>query len=327
MGKVLVTGGAGYIGSHTIRHLQAIGANMEDVVVFDNLIYGHAHLLPQGVTLIIGDLLDRSAIRRVFKDYDIEAVIHFAAYASVGESVTNPSKYFINNVYGGINLLDAMIKAGCDKLVFSSTCATYGTHDQPVSEELPQRPINPYGLSKLYFEGILKEYQKAHGINSITFRYFNAAGAGYGIGEISLLGSRLIPNVIDALLSDAEIKVFGNDYPTADGTCIRDYISVIDLAEAHHLALARLRGGFKGTDHFNLGTGEGTSVLKIIKLAEQASGKTAKITFLSRREGDPPSLVADASKARRLLGWQSKQDIAAVINAAYLWHKSRHDKA
>ncbi|MGD2131565.1 MAG: UDP-glucose 4-epimerase GalE [Maricaulaceae bacterium] len=319
--KVMVTGGAGYVGSHACKALAAGG---HDVVVFDNLDRGHREFVQWG-ELIEGDLCDGPAIAAALERVRPDAVIHFAALAYVGESVENPSLYYRNNVVGTLNLLEAMRAAGVNKLVFSSTCATYGEPESvPISEDHPQAPINPYGASKLMVERILKDYDNAHGVRSVALRYFNAAGADPEgqIGEWHEPETHLIPLAIDAAIHNpTAIKVFGTDYPTPDGTAIRDYIHVVDLADAHVRALDYLNAGGR-TDAFNLGTGTGTSVMEILNAVEEVSGVRLKPQLGPRRAGDPPRLVAEASKAKSALGWTpARSDIGQIIADAWAWHR------
>lgn len=318
---VLVTGGAGYIGSHTVHYLLERGYKPEDIIVFDNLVYGHQEFVPKGVTFIKGDLLIKNDINQVFKDNSIDGVIHFAAYAYVGESMTNPGKYFENNVVGGLNLLEAMLSGDCKKIVFSSTCATYGTPAKvPMTENLPTNPINPYGETKLMFEKILQWYWELHQVKSVRLRYFNAAGASYGIGEAHNPEPHLIPLVINTALGRRKsVSVYGTDYPTPDGTCIRDYIHVLDLADAHLKALAYLNKTESTTDFFNIGTGKGTSVKEIINEVKKHQPNFA-VNEESIRPGDPAELVADPTKANKILGWKSKYTIHDIIKNAWAWH-------
>jgi UDP-glucose 4-epimerase len=268
-------------------------------------------------------LSDRAAVTQALKASGAEAVLHFAANALVGESMTNPGKYFRNNVAAGLNLLDASLEAGVRKFVFSSTCATYGPPDRvPMTEDLPQRPINPYGESKLMFERMLAWYQRVHGLEFVAFRYFNAAGATTRFGEHHRLETHLIPNVLKVALGQAtHCDIYGTDYPTPDGTCIRDYIHIADLAEAHIRALEPGRQGF-----YNLGNGSGYSVREVIQACEQVSGKTIRAVAKPRRPGDPPRLVADATKALRELGWQPRfPKIQDIVATAWAWHQAHPD--
>lgn len=321
--KILVTGGAGYIGSHTVRYLLEQGIAPGDIIVFDNLVFGHENVVPENVNFIKGDLLNKADINAVFKEYQIGAVIHFAAYAYVGESMTNPFKYFENNILGGLILLNAMVKNNCHKIIFSSTCATYGVPDKdPIDEQEKQSPINPYGESKLMFEKILEWFGKIHKVKSIRLRYFNAAGAAYGIGERHNPETHLIPLVLETAKGKRElITIFGDDYMTPDGTCIRDYIHVVDLASAHFKALKFLENEDITTDYFNLGTGKGTSVKEIVDLSKKITGIDFKVEVVNRRPGDPDSLVADPYKANDILGWKAQYDIEKIITSAWEFHK------
>lgn len=318
---ILVTGGSGYIGSHTIHYLLQNGYQPKNIVVFDNLVYGHKEFLPKGIKLIKGDLLNKREIEDVFKENKIESVIHFSAYAFVGESFKNPGKYFENNIIGGLNLLESMIVGGCNKIIFSSSCAIYGIPKKKfITERLPKKPINPYGESKLMFEKILQWYWKIHRIRSVRLRYFNAAGAGYGIGEFHNPETHLIPLVIKAALNKTEsIKIYGTDYHTKDGTCIRDYVHVLDLGSAHLKALEYFNKCNKGTDFFNIATGEGVSVKEIINLVKKYQ-VNLRVIETERRDGDPAVLIADPSKANKVLGWKSKYNIERVIKDAWEWH-------
>ncbi len=324
---ILVTGGAGYIGSHTVQALKGAGYG---VVVLDNLVYGHRELVESvlQVKLVVGDISDRPLLDQLFATHSIAAVMHFAAYAYVGESVTAPAKYYRNNVVGTLTLLEAMVAASVKNFVFSSTCATYGTPEKvPIPEEHPQNPINPYGSSKLMVEKILADFEGAYGLKSVIFRYFNAAGADPSgeLGEDHNPETHLIPLVLLAALGKREsVSIFGTDYPTPDGTCIRDYIHVVDLADAHLLGLEQLlRGG--DSEIFNLGNGSGFSVRQVIEAARQVSGKTIKVIEGDRRPGDPPILVGSSEKARKILGWQPRYpDIKDILIHAWNWHQRRH---
>lgn len=322
--NVLVTGGAGYIGSHTAKQLKAEGFNP---VVYDNLVYGHREFVKWG-PFIEGDLRETSKLESVIKDYKIEDVIHFAAYAYVGESVKDPEKYYDNNVGGSLSLLRAMKTAGAKRIVFSSTCATYGESAvQPIAETEDQRPINPYGQTKLIVENILKDYSKAYDFDAVALRYFNAAGADADgeIGEDHNPETHLIPLAILAALGEApELKVFGTDYPTEDGTCVRDYIHVTDLAEAHVAALRWMKsGGQPKFSAFNLGTGQGKSVLDVLQMIEKISGRKVPHQVTDRRPGDPPMLVANPSRAAEILEWRTKRELSDIIRSAYEWHLRR----
>lgn len=324
---ILVTGGAGYIGSHAVLSLQESGY---DVLVLDNLVYGHRELVEQVLKaeLIVGDIGDRSLLDQIFASRKIAAVMHFAAYAYVGESVSDPAKYYRNNVVGTLTLLEAMLAANVKKLVFSSTCATYGIPKSvPIPEDHPQAPINPYGASKLMVERILADFSVAHDFRSVCFRYFNACGADPQgrLGEDHNPETHLIPLVLLAALGKRDlISVFGTDYPTPDGTCIRDYIHVCDLASAHVLGLEYLLKEGASTV-FNLGNGNGFSVREVIDAAEQVTGKKIKVVECDRRPGDPPALVGSGARAREILGWQPQYaEIGKILTHAWNWHQKRH---
>lgn len=324
---ILVTGGAGYIGSHTVHALKNAGYK---VIIIDNLVYGHRDLVESvlQVELIEGDTSDRKLLDELFKSRDIAAVMHFSAYAYVGESVKDPAKYYRNNVIGTLVLLEAMLAASVNKFVFSSTCATYGVPKTvPIPEDHPQNPINPYGESKLMVEKILSDFNNAYDLKSVRFRYFNAAGADPSglLGEDHNPETHLIPLVLQTALGKREsISIFGTDYPTTDGTCVRDYIHVNDLADAHVLGLEYL---LKGGDSavFNLGNGNGFSVKEVIETARQVTGKNIKAIECDRRPGDPPALIGSGDKARQILGWQPKYpDLQDIITHAWKWHQTRH---
>ena len=323
--KVLVTGGAGYIGSHTAKKLAAAG---HIPVVFDNLSTGHRWAVKWG-PLIEADLTDISAIRTALHDYAIDAVIHFAASAYVGESMHAPGKYFQNNVVNSIHLLQAMNDVGVKKIVFSSSCATYGMPEfLPITEDHPTRPVNPYGESKLMVEKMLRWYGEIHDFKWIALRYFNAAGADLDgeIGEVHDPETHLIPLAVEAALNpEKKMSVFGTDYPTPDGSAIRDYIHVHDLARAHLLALESM--GRINNQAFNLGTGSGVSVLEIVNQMSELSGNTIKPVFDDRRPGDPPELVADPGKAQRVLGWDPTcSDIKVCLKTALDWMKKINER-
>lgn len=327
---ILVTGGAGYIGSHAVLALQEAGY---EVVVLDNLVYGHRELVEDvlKVELVVGDTSDRALLDQLFASREIAAVMHFAAYAYVGESVTNPAKYYRNNVVGTLVLLEAMEAAGIKNFVFSSTCASYGIPSSvPIPEDHPQAPINPYGMSKLMVEKILADFGVAYGMKSVIFRYFNAAGADPNgrLGEDHNPETHLIPLVLQTALGIRDsIKVFGSDYDTTDGTCIRDYIHVTDLADAHVLGLNYLLNGGDSTV-FNLGNGNGFSVLEVIDAAKQISGREIAVEMCDRRPGDPPALVGSSAKARSVLGWQPRYaDLPSILTHAWNWHQKRHGGA
>ncbi|WP_041765598.1 UDP-glucose 4-epimerase GalE [[Leptolyngbya] sp. PCC 7376] len=324
---ILVSGGAGYIGSHAVLSLQQQGYK---VIILDNLVYGHQDLVDSvlNVKLIVGDTGDRPLLDKIFREYSIDAVMHFAAYTYVGESVTQPDKYYRNNFIGTFTLLEAMVAAGIKSFVFSSTCATYGEPQTiPIPEDHPQNPINPYGMSKLMVEHVLKDFDKAYDFRSVMFRYFNAAGADPQgrLGEDHDPETHLIPLVLMTALGKREsISMFGTDYPTPDGTCVRDYIHVNDLADAHVLGIEYLLNGGK-TDAFNLGNGNGFSVKEVIEAAREVTGKQIKAIAADRREGDPPALVGSSEKARKLLCWQPKYaDLKTILTHAWQWHQKRH---
>ena len=313
--KVFVTGGAGYIGSVCVEQLLDAG---HTVTVFDNLTEGHRSAVDPRAALIVGDLQQRCDIEDAMETARPDAVMHFAANALVGESMTDPSKYFRNNVYGGINLLDAMVSVGCKRFVFSSTCATFGVPDRmPIDETQTQLPINPYGESKLMFEKILRWYDEIHGLRYVALRYFNAAGASVRFGEDHRIETHLIPNVLRVALGQkSHVEIFGTDYPTPDGTCIRDYIHILDLAQAHMLALNAPQSA-----KYNLGTGGGTSVREIIATCEKVTGKKIAVIEKPRRPGDPPRLIAGSEKVRAELGWKPQfQDVEKIIASAWAWH-------
>jgi UDP-glucose 4-epimerase len=316
---ILVTGGAGYIGSVTTELLRKRG---EQVVVLDNLSRGHRGAVAPEVLFYEGDVGDRALVTRVVREHSIDACIHFAAFAYVGESVSQPALYFENNVEQSIRLLGALAGAGVRRVVFSSTCATYGEPQRiPIDESHPQRPTNPYGWSKLFVEQIMADYDRAYDLKSVSLRYFNASGATPDRGEHHAPETHLIPLVLKAAQGEIEqVTVFGSDYPTTDGTCIRDYIHVSDLAEAHALSLDYLRAGSESIA-INLGNGQGYSVLKVIETARKVTGKEIAVEMQGRRPGDPSHLVADAARARGVLGWQpEKPDLVEIIGSAWDWH-------
>jgi UDP-glucose 4-epimerase len=322
--KVLVAGGAGYIGSHCVKQLVAAG---HEPVVLDNLVYGHRAAVDPSIRLHDVNLGDKAAIDRVLAAEKPDAVMHFAAFAYVGESVTDPLKYYHNNVAATLNLLDSMLRHGVKKFVFSSTCATYGIPEKmPITEDSVQKPINPYGQTKLDVENMLKALAPATGLSFAAFRYFNAAGAAEdgSIGEDHEPESHLIPLAIGAAQgSRPALQIFGNDYPTPDGTCLRDYVHVDDLSRAHIAAFDKLTAP-GAQNFFNLGTGTPTSVLDVIRAVEKVSGLKVPAKFAPRRAGDPPALYADASKARRELGWTPKfQTIEPIVETAWRWHQAR----
>ncbi len=319
MPNVLVTGGAGYIGSHTCKVLAAAGYTP---IAYDNLAYGHEWAVKWG-PFEYGDICDKDRLNEIFQRYKPHAVFHFAAFTHVGESVQNPGKYFRNNVLGSLTVLEVMRDHHIDKLVFSSTCAIYGTPDTiPIHEKHPQNPINPYGASKLMVERMISDFASAHGIRCISLRYFNAAGADRDgeIGEDHTPETHLIPLVLEAALGLRQhITVFGTDYKTPDGTCIRDYIHVSDLANAHVLSLKALEDGSRSSS-YNLGNGTGYSVKQVIDIAQQISGKTIGVQESARRRGDPPRLVAEATNAKRELGWSLEiGELPLIIDTAWQW--------
>lgn len=318
---VLVCGGAGYIGSHVNKQLNKEGY---ETVVFDNLIYGHREAVKWG-HFVQGDLKNIDEIEAVFQKYSIEAVFHFAAYAYVGESVKEPEKYYYNNVANTLNLLHVMKKYGCNKIIFSSTCATYGEPERvPITEDMQQSPINPYGASKLMVETIFQDYSKAYDLKFVVLRYFNAAGADPEgeIGESHTPETHLIPLVLDAASGKRQdIKVFGTDYDTPDGSCLRDYIHVYDLATAHLLALHYLEEG-KESNFFNLGNALGTSVLEVVESVKKVTNRKFRVTMTDRREGDPAKLVGSSEKAQKVLGWKPVYgDIDTIVEHAWKWHE------
>jgi len=318
---ILIVGGAGYIGSHVNKLLNHHGF---ETIVFDNLSYGHRDFVKWGV-FEEGDLGDINDIRRVFQKYPITAVMQFAAFTYVGESVEDPQKYYLNNLLNTLNLLEVMLEEKVNYFVFSSTCATYGDPVEiPITEDHPQNPINPYGKGKYMVEQVLEDYSKAYNLRYTVLRYFNAAGADQDaeIGELHQPETHLIPLILDVELGKREdIKIFGTDYPTADGTCIRDYIHVVDLADAHIKALERLQNGGM-SDVFNLGNGQGFSVREVINAAEEVTGKKIRASESDRRPGDPPVLVGSALKAHELLDWQPLyNDLSLIIDTAWQWQQ------
>lgn len=321
---ILVTGGAGYIGSHCVIALLEKGY---DVLVYDNLSTGHIETIEilkkyGNLDFIQGDLLHKSYLDSLFKQYNINSVIHFAAFSQVAESVKNPEKYYINNVCGTINLLSTMLENNVKKIVFSSTAATYGEPEYvPIDEKHPQNPINPYGQSKLMIEKILDDYDKAYGLKSVRLRYFNVAGADSQtrIGEWHSPETHLIPNILKSTFSSGKtFEMYGNDYNTKDGTCVRDYINVEDLVEAHLLALEYLKNNGE-TDFFNLGTNTGNTVKEVFNICEQITQKNIEVNEMPRRNGDPAILVANNSKAKEKLKWQAKKTLEDSVKTAYNW--------
>jgi UDP-glucose 4-epimerase len=315
MKTIFVVGGAGYIGSICVEQLLNEGYK---VAVFDNLSEGHRKAVDPRADFFQGDLSQRTVIQHALAEAKPDAIMHFAANALVGESMTNPSKYFRNNVSNGINLLDMAIEAGVKTFVFSSTCATFGIPESvPIDESLPQNPINPYGESKLLFEKILRWYGEIHDLKFVALRYFNAAGATATFGEDHRIETHLIPNILKVALGQKDsVDIYGTDYPTPDGSCIRDYIHILDLAQAHILALKAEKSAF-----YNLGTGGGTSVKEVIQACREITGKEITANEKPRRAGDPPRLIAGSDKIRRELGWAPKyQDIRSIVESAWAWH-------
>jgi UDP-glucose-4-epimerase GalE len=324
--NVLITGGAGYVGSHTCQALAALGYLP---ISLDNLVHGHLWAVQWG-PFIKGDITDSSVLDQIFLDYQPKAVIHFAAYAYVAESVEHPARYYQNNVAGSITLLEAMRRHGCKNIIFSSSCVTYGIPSQiPIPENHPQLPINPYGRSKLMMEQIITDYGSAYGIRHAILRYFNAAGADPGgyIGEDHDPETHLIPILLQTVQGQRHYtEVYGTDYDTPDGTAIRDYIHVTDLAGAHVLALKYLAQSGQNLC-LNLGTGQGRSVMEVIQAVQQVTGKPVAYRTVGRRPGDPPALVAKADRAYSLLGWKPDfGDIQATISTAWNWHQSQSNK-
>lgn len=315
---ILVTGGAGYIGSATVELLRANGA---EVIVLDNLVHGHRRAIEANVPFYEGNVGDANLVKEIVEKHKIEACVHFAAYAYVGESVVNPSKYYENNTFQTNNLLNALIEAGVKRVVFSSTCATYGDPVRiPIDETHPQKPVNPYGWSKFMTERILESYDAAYALKFVALRYFNASGATEKCGEHHEPEAHLIPNVLSAAAGNLPfVSVFGGDYETPDGTCVRDYIHISDLADAHVSALEYLKNGGDST-HINLGNGLGFSVLEVIEAARKVTGKTIETKIEPRRAGDPSHLIADATKAAEVLGWKPQfADIEKIIETAWNW--------
>jgi len=320
---ILVTGGAGYIGSVTVELLRAKG---EAVVVLDDLFRGHREALPQSQTFYHGKVGDRDLIRRITKEQQIESCIHFAALAYVGESVEKPAVYFENNVEQGIAFVGSLERAGVRRIVFSSTAATYGEPDQiPIVEQSRQWPTNPYGWSKLLMERLLATYDRSYGMKFVSLRYFNAAGATEQCGEDHDPETHLVPNVLAAAAGERpDAPVFGDNYPTPDGTPIRDYVHVTDLAEAHICALDHLRRG-GASDFLNLGTGTGYSVFEVIESARKVTGRPIRARIEGPRPGDPARLVADATRAKQVLGWSPASNLESILRSAWDW-KQRHPR-
>ncbi len=325
MSEILIVGGAGYIGSHMAKYLHGKGL---EPVVLDNLSMGHKEAVQWG-PFYEGELDDENLLAEIFREYDIKAVMHFAAFCYVGESVTEPLKYYQNNVAATLGLLSSMLRNGVDKLIFSSTCATYGEPNSlPMNESHDQHPINPYGRSKLMMENILDDLDPAYGLKSVCLRYFNAAGADPEgeLGEDHDPETHLIPLVLQTALGlQEELTVFGNDYPTEDGTCIRDYIHITDLAQAHYLALLHLLKGGE-SKKYNLGNGSGYSILDVINTARQVTSKDIIYSFADRRDGDPAVLVGSAEKATQELGWKPEfNSLETILETAWNWHSLNPD--
>jgi UDP-glucose 4-epimerase len=318
----LVTGGAGYIGSHTVRALRAAG---RDVVVLDSLELGTAESVIDA-PLVVGDIADAELVDRVCRDHAVDTIVHFAAYKSVGESMQSPAKYFHNNVEGSVRLVDAAVHAGVRQFVFSSSCSVYGTPEAvPVDESQPIQPESVYAETKAMVERVLRWYDVVHGVRSVSLRYFNAAGASFDarIGEDWQYSINLIPVAIRALLlGDQRLKVFGTDYPTPDGTCIRDYIHVDDLAGAHIAAIDYLAGGGTTTS-VNVGTGVGSSVKEVLDAIERVAGRPVPFDWADRRAGDPVATFSDTTRSHDVLGWQPKYGLDEIIETAYRWHQTQ----
>jgi UDP-glucose 4-epimerase len=324
---VLITGGAGYVGSHVLRRLRADGV---PCVVLDNLSRGHRELVVDA-DLVVGDIADGALVRQIIGDYRVSSVMHFAAYAYVGESTASPLMYYANNVAATVTLLRAMVESQVKTIVFSSTCATYGVPEAiPITEDHPQRPINPYGMTKLMVERILQDADRAHGVRAVVLRYFNAAGAdpSGAIGEWHEPETHLIPLALQVAAGHRDaVEIYGTDYPTADGTCVRDYIHVVDLAQAHVLGMRYLESGHPSAV-FNLGNGSGFSVQQVIDSVEKVTGRPVPSKVAPRRPGDPPTLVGSADRARRGLGWTPRFDtLEAIVETAWTWHGSRRSKS
>ena len=320
---VLVVGGAGYIGSHTAHALKRRG---HEVIIYDNLVAGH-EALARGFELIVGDVAHTAKLSQALRRVD--AVMHFAAHAYVGESVTNPRKYFQNNVLGGISLLNAVLDSKVRKFIFSSSCAIYGTPAKlPITEDMPRFPVNPYGVTKLIFEQALESYGPAYGLGYVSLRYFNAAGADESgmIGEIHKPETHLIPSAFEAIHGERPaLEIFGDKYPTPDGTCVRDYIHVSDLAEAHVLGLEYLGGG-GGSVAINLGTGRGHSIREVLSTIKSVTGREVPSRMAPARPGDPPELVADPKRAEKVLNWKAKRSLEQIVATAWKWAEDPHPK-
>lgn len=332
MKTILVTGGAGYIGSHTLFELIEQGFK---TIVIDSLENGHKEVLPSQTKFFKINLLNLQKIKKVFKENKIDAVIHFAGYIAVGEGERNPHKYYSNNIISTLNLLEAMLSYGVKKIVFSSSAAVYGIPKKiPIKEDSPTFPINVYGKTKLFIENILKDYFNAYNLSSISLRYFNATGADPKLrtGEWHNPETHVIPLLLESITEKKTFNIFGDNYDTPDGTCIRDYIHVCDLAAAHVLAVKKLLKKTKINEAINLGSNTGYSVKELVKTVERITGKKAKVKTSPRRPGDPPILIADNLKAQRILGWKPKYNLTEIIKTAWEWHKkirkcSRKEKA
>tara|TARA_Y100000310_G_scaffold246869_1_gene252309 strand:- start:13137 stop:14108 length:972 start_codon:yes stop_codon:yes gene_type:complete len=321
---VLVTGGAGYIGSHTVKEL----VKEHDVIIYDNLTTGHKKLIDSKANFIEGDLSDYEKLNQIFKEHKIDAVIHFSAYSLVGESIKDPIKYYQNNVVNSLNLLKAMVENNVNKLIFSSSAAIYGTPKElPIKESHPLNPINPYGETKMIFERLLRYFDRSFNLKSISLRYFNVAGASplEDIGENHENETHLIPSILETALGKRNnIKIFGNDYNTNDGTCIRDFVHVVDIAKAHILALNYLNKNME-TKSYNIGSKNGYSVKEIIDLCKEITKKNIEVINEDRREGDPSVLIADSSRFKEEIGWKEQYDIKDMIQHAWNWHKSQEN--
>ncbi|WP_322923974.1 UDP-glucose 4-epimerase GalE [Paenibacillus campi] len=323
---IAVIGGAGYIGSHTVKYLIAQG---EQVVIFDNLSNGHREMIHDQAAFFQGDLASMSDLDTFFNQYKVDSVIHFAAFAYVGESVEHPAKYYRNNMANTLNLLDSMLIHDINKIVFSSTCATYGNPlTLPITEAHPQQPINPYGRTKFMMEQMIDDYAAAYGLRTAALRYFNAAGADLegGIGELHDPETHLIPLVLETARGRrSEILIFGHDFDTKDGTCIRDYIHVLDLADAHYRALKYISEN-KSNIKLNLANGEGYSNLEIIQTAERITGQPINYRLTDRRTGDPAILIGSAIEAKKILGWEPKYNLEQIIESAWNWHMKKWEE-
>ncbi|HVZ58899.1 MAG TPA: UDP-glucose 4-epimerase GalE [Patescibacteria group bacterium] len=321
--RILVTGGAGYIGSFMVKRLIDDG---HEIVVMDSLEKGYREAVDREAIFVQGSTLDKAFLAKLFSEYTFDAVIHFAAYISVAESMERPGHYFTNNVFGTVNILEEMVRHSVNKIIFSSTAAVYGNPQQvPIPENHPKNPENPYGESKLMVEHILSWYRKAHGLRFVAFRYFNAAGAALdgSMGERHHPESHIIPNAIKALLQNTTFTLYGNDYNTPDKTCVRDYIHVLDLAEAHVLGLDQISRS-EGGNSYNVGTGKGYSNEEVLSMIQDVSGKELEITLAPRRPGDADELVADSSKIQQELGFEPKHsDLRTIVSSAWKWH-SQH---